>query len=203
LTFIEPVPDDAATGAAAELYEADRAAAGHVRNYSRLFARRPAVYAAWAQLNGSIKSGMDLRRYELATVAAARALRSSYCTIAHGQILAEQFLEPGEVRDLVAGRSTAAIDELEAEVMALAERVATDATSVTRADVDRLVALGASETDVLDVVLAAAARCFFSTVLEAMGVAPDAEYARQLPPDLLDALTVGRPVAGTEEVAAS
>jgi hypothetical protein len=41
---------------------------------------------------------MDLRRYELATVAAARRLRSSYCTLAHGPvlILIDKFLEPEE-----------------------------------------------------------------------------------------------------------
>jgi uncharacterized peroxidase-related enzyme len=196
VTFIQPVRDDDATGAAAEMYESDRAAAGYVHNYARLFAHRPDVYAAWAQLNGSIKAGMDLRRYELATVAAARQLRSSYCVLAHGQVLATKFLEPDEVRDLVADRSTEAIDELEVAVMGLAEKIAADATAVTQADVDHLIALGASETDVFDVVLAAAARCFFSKVLDALGVAPDAEYAEQLPPDLLDALTVGRPVAG-------
>ena len=40
-------------------------------NYERAFAERPEVYAAWQQLNGAIKQGMDLRRYELATLAAA------------------------------------------------------------------------------------------------------------------------------------
>jgi uncharacterized peroxidase-related enzyme len=166
-----------------------------VHNYTRLFARRPAVFAAWGQLAGTIKGGMDVRRYELATVAAARQLRSSYCTIAHGQLLAQRFLRPEQVRDLVAKRSTEAIDELDVAVMDLAEKVAADPTSVTRADVDRLLELGASEDDVLDVVLAAAARCFFSSVLEALAVAPDAEYADQLPPDLAAALTVGRPIA--------
>jgi alkylhydroperoxidase family enzyme len=48
----------------------------------------------WQQLNGAIKAGMDLRRYELATLAAARRLRSSYCCLAHGKILAERFGEP-------------------------------------------------------------------------------------------------------------
>lgn len=192
--FIEPVTDEAA-GDAADLMAADLAADGYVHNYTRLFAHRPAVYAAWAGLNASIKAGMDLRRYELATVAAARQLRSSYCTLAHGKVLAERFLEPDEVRDLVAHRSTAAIDELEAAVMGLAEKVAADATSVTRADVEHLVGLGASEADVLDVVLAAAARCFFSKVLDAMGAAPDHAYAQQLPADLCEALTVGRPIA--------
>ena len=35
-------------------------------NYERAFADRPEVYAAWVALNGAIKEGMDLRRYELA-----------------------------------------------------------------------------------------------------------------------------------------
>ena len=64
------------------------------RNYERAFTERPEVYAAWMQLNTAIKAGMDLRRYELATLAAARRLRSSYCCLAHGTVLAEQFGEP-------------------------------------------------------------------------------------------------------------
>ena len=62
-------------------------------NYERAFAERPDVYAAWVQLNTSIKAGMDLRRYELATLAAARRLRSSYCSLAHGTVLQRDFGE--------------------------------------------------------------------------------------------------------------
>lgn len=194
MSHIPPVPEDDATGAAARRFEADLEADGYVHNYSRLFARRPAVYDAWTQLAGTIKGGMGLRRYELATVAAARQLRSSYCTLAHGRVLARQIMEPGQVRDLVAHRSTEAIDDLEVAAMDLAEKVAADPASVTRADVERLLDLGATEDDVLDVVLAAAARCFFSSVLEALAVAPDPELTDGLPPDLVTALAVGRPL---------
>jgi hypothetical protein len=45
-------------------------------------------------------------------------------------------------------------------------------------------------------VLAAAARSFFSKTLDALGVEPDASYA-ELDPALRDALTVGRPLAGS------
>jgi hypothetical protein len=45
------------------------------------------------------------------------------------------------------------------------------------------------------VALAAAARCFFSTVLDATGTEPDAAYRTELEPDLRRALTVGRPIA--------
>ena len=60
-------------------------------NYERAFAERPDVLAAWGQLNAAIKANMDLRRYELATLAAARRLRSSYCSLMHGRVLLEQF----------------------------------------------------------------------------------------------------------------
>lgn len=59
-------------------------------NHELACGERPEVYAAWGQLNGAIKAGMDLRRYELATLAAARRLRSSYCCLAHGQVLADR-----------------------------------------------------------------------------------------------------------------
>jgi len=78
--------------------------------------------------------------------------------------------------------------------MDLAVKVADDATSITEADVDRLRSLGLSDAEVLDVVLAAAARCFFAKVLDAVGAEPDAKYA-SLDPELRDALTVGRPIA--------
>ena len=42
-------------------------------NFERAFTPRPDVYRAWQQLNGAIKAEMDPRRYELATLAAARS----------------------------------------------------------------------------------------------------------------------------------
>jgi uncharacterized peroxidase-related enzyme len=195
MTFIETVPDDKAPHALAELYEADRATFGHVPNFTRAFSLRPGVYAAWRELNGAIKAGMDLRRYELATVAAARRLRSSYCMLAHGSVLADRFLEPAELRAVVADHRTAGLDEADVAIMDLAEKVAEDATAVTQADVDRLRALGLSDPEILDVVLAAAARCFFSKVLDGVGAQADRQYEDKVEPELREALVVGRPIA--------
>ena len=161
-------------------------------NYERAFAERPEVFAAWVQLNTAVKAGMDLRRYELATLAAARRLRSSYCSLAHGTVLAELFGEP--VREIALDRRTAGLDEVDVAVMDLAERVVDDASSITDGDLQRLRDLGLSETDVMDVVLAAAARCFFSKTLDALGVEPDASYL-ELAPELREVLVVGRPIA--------
>ena len=176
MPFVEPIEDE-------EFAAQDRELLGYTPNFNRLFARRPAAYAAWKQLNGSIKETMDLRRYELATVAAAGELRSSYCSLAHGKVLYERFgLAPGD-----------AVSDEERAVQELARKVAADATSVTQKDVDRLRGFGLTDDEIFDVVLAAAARCFFSKTLDALGVAPDAAF-RELPPGVREPLTVGRAI---------
>jgi len=162
-------------------------------NYERAFAERPEVFAAWGELKGAIKAGMDLRRYELATLAAARRLRSSYCCLAHGTVLLERFDEP--LLEIALDHRAAGLDEVDVAVMDLAERVVDDATSIDDSDLQRLRDLGLSDTEIMDVVLAAAARCFFSKTLDSLGVLPDASY-RRLAPELRDALVVGRPIAG-------
>jgi hypothetical protein len=56
--------------------------------------------------------------------------------------------------------------------------------------------LGLSDADVLDVAFAAGARCFFATVLDAVGAQADRELADVLGPEVSALLTVGRPIAG-------
>ena len=135
---------------------------------------------------------MDLRRYELATLAAAQRLRSSYCSLAHGMVLLERFGEP--VLEIALDRRAAGLDDIDLAVMDLAERVVDDATSIGDDDLQRLRDLGLSDVEIMDVVLAAAARCFFSKTLDALGVLPDSSY-RELDVPLRDALVVGRPIA--------
>ena len=194
MTFIETIPEAEATGAVGEMYELDRQLFSDLPNFTQAFSLRPDVYAAWRHLNTTIRANMDLRRYELATVAAARRLGSSYCMLAHGSILMDKFLEPDAVRALADDFRTAELEPADLAVMELADKVAQDATSVTQADVDRLRDLGLTDGEILDIVVAAAARCFFSKTLDALGAQPDAKYS-QLEQELRNTLTVGRPIA--------
>jgi alkylhydroperoxidase family enzyme len=109
-------------------------------------------------------------------------------------VLADQFLEPDTVRAIAADHHAAGLDAVDVAIMDLAEKVADDATTVTQVDIDRLRSLGLSDTDIFDVVVAAAARCFFSKVLDGLGTQADEKYSA-LEPGLRDALTVGRPIA--------
>ena len=98
------------------------------------------------------------------------------------------------MRAVAADPAAAGLDPLDVAVMDLAAKVADDATAVTQDDVDRLRELGLPDAEILGVVLAAAARCFFSKTLDGLGALPDHKY-EAMEPALRDALTVGRPIA--------
>jgi uncharacterized peroxidase-related enzyme len=183
MAFIDSPSDQA-------FFDRHRAPAGHIPNYVKTFAARPAVYEAWEQLKGAILASMDLRRYELATLAAATALNSTYCSLAHGQVLADKFYTSEEVVALV---TEPAIDPVDRAVMTFARKVALAADTITQADVDELKSVGLSDDDVLDVVLAAAVRCFISKTIDATGTTADSAF-NLLPDNLRIALTVGRPI---------
>jgi uncharacterized peroxidase-related enzyme len=191
VAFLDTTEGDAGSEAAQRLREADHASAGYLPNYSVTFTMRPDVYAAWKALSAAVREPMGMYRYELATVAAASALGSSYCALAHGKVLAETFLSADEVARLVTDPS--GLSPTDRAVMAYAHKVALHANQVTQDDIDELRGLGLRDAEIFDVACAAAMRCFFSKVLDATGTLPDAAFG-ELPPQLLRALTVGRPL---------
>ncbi len=77
MAFIHTVPPEHATGRVRELYEGDIERAGRVTTATQAFSLRPEVMDAWRNLNSTIRSNMDPRRYEVATVVAASRLQSS------------------------------------------------------------------------------------------------------------------------------
>ena len=160
-------------------------------NMERAFADRPGVYAAWRGLVGAITENMELRRYELATFAAAQRLRSTYCSIMHGNVLRNDL---GEDVLALTGDREANLDAVDLAIMDFAERVVVDATSITEGDLERLRDLGLTDPEIMDVALAAAARCFFSKTLDALCVQADARF-QELAPELQAACVVGRPIA--------
>ena len=197
MPYIPTISPEEAADPVKELYDRELAGQGYVSNYTRAFSRRPEVLAGWQALKNAITSGMDPRLYELATVAAATAIRSSYCSLVHGQILATSYYQPDTVASIAANETAGALgalDAADAAVVRCARKVAMEADKVTQEDIDELRDLGFSDDDIYNVILAAAARCFFSKVLDATGTLPDAAL-REMPEQLRSALTVGREIA--------
>lgn len=191
MTFIATTPLQHAQGETRTMYERQRDHFGYLPNYARAFCHRPEIMVLWAELQRGIRRHMDARRFELVTVAAARALGSSYCSLAHGATLAGMLSET-ELAGVLDGTGSA-LSPAERAMMEYAARVARDASSVTAADVDDLKAHGFTDAEIFDIAAAAAGRAFFSKLVEGLGATPDAAY-RELPVSLQQAFTVGRPI---------
>ena len=194
MAFIRTIPPADAEGSVRDMYQQIKGQLGYVPNWAQAFSLRPGVRDGWIALLKSIQSNLPVRSYELATLAAARALRSSYCSLAHGNVLATKVLDAPAVTAIMKNAPDSPLEPRERAMMAFAENVAVNADRITAADVDALRAHGYRDEEIFDLAAAAAARCFFSKLLDALGVQPDASF-HDLDPALRQALTVGRPVA--------
>jgi len=193
--FID-VPDESVVDdEVAAWYEKQRAAWGYLPNYAPAFATRPDVARAWDALNNTVRARMDRRRFELATIAAARAYRSTYCMAAHCKSLRDACGDDVTMRAVAADPSGADLDATDRAVMDFATRVARDASSITTADVQQVRDHGLSDPEIVDVVFAAAARAFFTKVVDALGVQADVQLGETFDPEVRHQVTVGRPIA--------
>lgn len=184
MSYLRTPDESDPTDPAAALFDADRAAQGFVANHTRVFALTPAIHSAWQQLSAAVKDGMDLRRYELVTLAAARALRSSYCSLAHGKVLRDRFYDPDTLNAIATDHHTANLDPVDIAITDFAERVATNPTTITESDIDSLRHHNLTEKEIFQIILTVSARCFFSTALDAAGAQPDPHYRTTLEPQL-------------------
>ncbi len=86
-----------------------------------------------------------------------------------------------------------ALTPAEKVMAAFVRKIALQAHSMTRHDVDELRNHGFSDEEIFDIAAAATVRCFFAKLLDAVGAAPDSVYA-EMEPALRRALTVGRDI---------
>lgn len=192
--FIDPVPLDSAEGLLADIYREDIEVLGFIPEFVQIFSHHPEAHQAWEHLITTVYSGMDRRVCELATFVAARTMKSTACTIAHGRTLRNRFsFTPEQIRQLSMDYHRAGLTAAETAIMEFAEKVATDPTAVTQADVDSLRHLGMTDREIFDVVFAVAARAFLTTLIESLGTTAEQPWVDDLEPELIEVLTVGRP----------
>jgi len=187
------IPDEAhATGEVAAYFAAQREFWGFLPNYAACFSTRPDVAQAWNALNGAVRGGMDRRRFEIATIAAARERRSTYCAVAHSKFLRDVCGDGATVQAIADDPTGGRLGEQDRAVFTFATKVARDPASVQQSDVDAVRSAGLSDAEVIDVVFAVAARLFFTTVLDGLGAQLDRETAEEFEPGLRDGMLVGR-----------
>jgi len=195
--FIDTEDENSAEGSLADYYQRQRAAWGFLPNYARAFSTRPDIASAWDVLNAAVRENMNRRRFEIATIGAARALRSTYCTAAHSKFLRDVCGDEAAMCAITEHPDGATLDGQDQAVYQFAARVAGDASEVDHDDVDRLRAAGLSDAEIADVVFAVAARAFFTKVLDGLGAQLDTQTADSFAPSLRESMVVGRPAAET------
>jgi uncharacterized peroxidase-related enzyme len=196
MAFIETIPASDIDDDVRAMYERQQAHYGYVPNYAKVFCYRPQVMRLWAQLQSGIKHHMDKRRFELVTFAAAHALRSTLCSLAHGKALTE-FFSSEDVQAMARCEAPQSLSAAEAAMVAFGRKVARDASAITSDDVERLKQHGFTDAEIFDIVATAAARAFFTKVIESLGVEADAPF-HAMDSEFRKALTVGRPIGSVE-----
>jgi len=196
MSFIQTMRPAEATGAVREMYQRQQDHYGYVPNYAKVFSHRPEIMELWSDLLSGVRRNMDRRRFELVTVAAATAVKSTYCSLAHGKALTE-FFSAEEVVRIVADDDSSPLGDAERTMFRFARKVAREASRVTAGDVEQLKAYGFSDAEIFDISAVATARTFFAQLCESLGAAGDHTFA-MLDDSLRKALTVGRPIDFSE-----
>ena len=168
MSFIDTISPAQARSEVAAMYRRQQQAWGYVPNFAKVFCHRPEVMARWSALLAELKRPLDRRRLEMVTFVAAHQLGNSACALAHGRMLRE-FFSDNEIVAMAEGLVDSLLPAAERAMLRYARLVARDAAAL------------------------AAARSFFTKLLDAMGVLPDAPFA-ELPGPLRDVLAVGRPI---------
>ena len=183
------------TAPAQALYDVDTADSGYVWNVSRLWAYQPeTVDRLFELMSAAFKpSGLSFRQRGILVAAAASALGDSYCSLAWGGKLANA-TEPDLAASVLRGTDDE-LNEQERAMAAWARKVVTDPNSTTPTDVQALRDAGLNDEQIFAITTFVALRVAFSTVNDALGAHPDPQLVANLPKEVVDAVTYGRPVS--------
>lgn len=180
--MILKTPDEQdATGLVKEIYDDDLQSLGYVPSHTQAMAINPEAYIAFRSLIRAISANMNLRRYELVTLAAAQQLGSTHCRLAHG-LKSLKVFSAEQLAAIARDYRSAGLEPAEVAMMEYAEKISRDAAAMTDQDTLGLRKHGLSDREIMDVTLVATARNFLSRTLLALNVELD------VPPGLDPAL---------------
>ncbi len=186
--IIDTPEAQSARGYTAEVFQRDLDDDGVVFSHTRAMAVNPEALEAFEGLIHAVVPSIGVRLYELVTLAAASALKSPHCLLAHGRkTLRAGALDEDTLVLVLHDFEGAGLSDADVAAMRYAQRLSTDAESMTDEDTLALREVGFTDRQIVDITLAAAARNYFSRSLEALAV-PVEDELNGLSPRVRDAL---------------
>jgi uncharacterized peroxidase-related enzyme len=194
--FLETVAEQDATGAIAEVYRKEKAHAGFVPDSARCMSTRPDLLPLFDTFFDGVRGGFSLgaREWCLITFIAAKHIRSTYCSNVYAQRLTSLLGAKEQVLAIQRDYRQAGLTDKDVEMLAYAEKVATEAHRISEADIDRLRAVGFTDRQICDIALCASFRCFISKFVDAVGAVPEPAFVDS-DEAFREAMTVGRSLA--------
>jgi alkylhydroperoxidase family enzyme len=182
-------------------FDDDLAELGFVMNASRLWAYQPQWQEQIFDVLGSIvrEHGLTVRQRGILVAACASTLGDSYCSLAWGTKLARA-TNPDLAAAVLHGDDHA-LTPAEQALATWTRHITEDPNATTLADVDLLRETGWTDPQIFGITVFAALRIAFSTVNDALGAHPDANYRTLAPAAVLAAVTFGRALETDVEVA--
>jgi len=191
--YLQTIAEEDATGRIAAIYESQKAQLGFVMSTAKSFTARPDLLPIYTDFSDGIRAGfsLGLRAWRLITLIAAKHIPSTYCSYVYGKQLIEDLGSKAAVIAVQRDFRTAGLLAKEVEMLAYAEKIATDASRVSQADIDRLRSAGFTDPQICDIALCAAFRCFVSRFFDAVGAGPEAVFI-DADEDFRAVMTVGK-----------
>lgn len=193
--FLKTIGEDEATGRVAEIYQKQLDQQGFVMEAAKCFTARPDLLPIYTEFSDRIRAGfsLGLREWRLITLIAAKHIPSTYCSHVYSKQLIADLGSREMVLAVQRDFRNAGLPERDVEMLAYAEKITCDAASMTKADIDRLRAVGFSDQQICDIALCASFRSFVSRYFDAVGAAPEAVFI-DADPEFRTAMTVGKPL---------
>jgi uncharacterized peroxidase-related enzyme len=187
-------PDESAD--TARIYKTTSDAQGFVMNLAKAWAWRPDVFEGFASLRAQLTTQSALTKRDQAVMVCAMAsqLGDAYCSLAWGGALSRE--AGASVAEAVITNADAGV--LTSRDRALADwarKVARNPNETSAPDIALLRAAGLGDRDIFEATVFVAFRLAFSTVNDALGIAPDWQLAEAVPPEVRAAVSYGRQVA--------
>jgi uncharacterized peroxidase-related enzyme len=193
--FLKTISEEAASGAVAEIYAAQKSQLGFVMEAVNCFTARPDLLPIYSDFSGKIRAGfsLGLREWRLITLIAAKQVPSTYCSHVYGKQLIGDLGSKEAVLAVQRDFRTAGLSKKDVEMLAYAEKIAIDASQITESDIGRLRSVGFTDQQICDIALCAAFRCFVSRFFDAVGAGPEAAFIDD-DAEFRAAMTVGKTI---------
>lgn len=155
MAHIKTIQHEEATGELKSAYDNLVGSRGKVSNVMAIHSLLPETMTAHLELYKSIlfnKKGIDRKLAEMIAVTVSKSNKCEYCIHHHLEALSHFLNEEGELEKFLADPTSVADERLSA-VVRYAQKLTTRPSEVNKDDIDELLGLGYSDTEVLNMVL--------------------------------------------------